>query len=720
MPGIWKYEYRSTRLYNLFCSLIIKGQMSVTDIIAIRAQLAKILSSPVFLNSPRMTRFLKFVVETTLEGNSARIKEYVIAIEVFEKSEAYDPQADSTVRSEASKLRARLLRYYETDGQQDAVVISIPKGSYVPAFDDRRNGDAIAQRGGGSSRIKVAAIVLAAVTTVAGIVWLARTSPSPAPRLIPLTSYPELEEQPSLSPDGSQVAFSWKGDIYVKQVGSEAVLQITKNPAVDSWPAWSPDATQIAFIRGNEVFVVSPLGGGERKVAESAGRVAWTTDGSALLVLEKTSALAQSIFQVTLAGGEKRRLTFPRDSTIGDLDMATSPDGRTIAFCRSLQTQGCELFVAPAAGGEAHRLTNDQRNIHGLAWTPDGREIIFASNRQSSFRLWRVRARPSAQPGAFETPRLVEAASDDARYPSISRTAKLAYQRSSISLVIRRAEIAGAEGSAAHRLSPSRPLIASTRREGAPAWSPDGRKIAFVSDRSGDFELWICDADGSNPLKLTTFGGSDVVNPRWSPDGQRLIFSALTGPGGNFEGYFINAKGGPAEPIPTLDRRSMAFPKFSHDGRWIYFIPGPQERAVEAWKIPAAGGEAVQITHDGAFFPEDSQDGKLLYYGKFGTNGLWSTPVRGGEERQVLNAIDGVNWAVTSKGIYYFKLPVAPNAPKLVKFYDFKSGASNQVGTVEPSADNCTGISVSPDGRWLLYSDVVNTTSDLMLVERFR
>src|SRR5262249_3763689 len=203
-----KSEDRCTRLYNLICSLIIKGQMPVTDIIAIRAQLAKILSSPVFVNSPRMTRFLRFVVETTLEGNGARIKEYVIALEVFEKSDAYDPQADSTVRTEASKLRARLLRYYETDGHQDPVVISIPKGSYVPAFDDRRNGDAIAPRADGVPRITLAAMVLAVAVIVAGgILWLSRTSPSPAPRLVPLTSYPGLEEQPSLSPDGSQVAF---------------------------------------------------------------------------------------------------------------------------------------------------------------------------------------------------------------------------------------------------------------------------------------------------------------------------------------------------------------------------------------------------------------------------------------------------------------------------------------------------------------------------------
>lgn len=92
-----------------------------------------------FANSPRMSRFLRFVVEETAEGRGERIKEYVIALEVFDKSDQYDPQADSTVRTEASKLRSRLSRYYETEGRDDPVTISIPRGTYVPLFKVERN-----------------------------------------------------------------------------------------------------------------------------------------------------------------------------------------------------------------------------------------------------------------------------------------------------------------------------------------------------------------------------------------------------------------------------------------------------------------------------------------------------------------------------------------------------------------------------------------------------
>jgi Tol biopolymer transport system component len=700
--------------------------MPVADVSAVRVQLGKILSSPVFVNSPRMSRFLRFVVETTLDGNGERIKEYVIAIEVFEKADDYDPQADSTVRTEASKLRSRLTRYYDTEGRDDLIAITIPKGSYVPQFEQRKNRTPLSSPVTSTTAtpkatvrwLRASAIVLAtALVVTAGLIWRSRSSPTLAPRLIPLTSYPELEEQPTLSPDGSQVAFRWKGDIYVKPVGAETVVQVTKDPAVDSWPAWSPDGSQIAFVRNGEVFLVSPLGGPERKVAESSGRVAWTPDGSAVLVLKKVPPFAQGVFRVTLATGQEQRLTFPGEPSAGDIAMAMSPDGGTLAICRSVLREGCDLFLMPANGGEARRLTNDLKGIIGFSWTPDGREVVFASNRAGRFHLWRVAARPVGS----TNPVLVQGASDDARNPTISRNSRLAYQQYRRNFDIRRTEIIGPEGTPKHHLGTSKPLIASTQLDATPSWSPDGKKIVFKSNRSGSEELWVCDADGSNPLKLTSFRGPNVIYPRWSPDGQRLIFSAVTGPGGNFESYLIDPKGGPPQRISAPRHRTMAHPVFSHDGRWIYFIPGAQDGPVEAFRMPADGGEAMQITQHEAFRPEESPDGKLLYYGKRNKDGLWSVPVSGGEERQVLDTISGMNWTVASEGIYYLATATGSRARNLVQFYSFKTGKSNQVGTVEGTLSvDYPGISISTDGRWLLHSYIADISSDLMMVDHFR
>jgi Tol biopolymer transport system component len=440
-----------------------------------------------------------------------------------------------------------------------------------------------------------------------------------------------------------------------------------------------------------------------------------------LLVLQKTSSFgAQSVFRVTLATGQSQRLTFPRDISRGDLDMAISPDGQTLAFCRAETIEGCDLFLIAAGGGDPRRLTNDLKGILGFAWTADGREIVFASNRRGPFQLWRVAARPANSAGSYPSPALVDGARDDARNPTISRNSRLAYQQYIRNFDIRRAEITGPEGTPKHHLGTSKPLIASTRLDASPSWSPDGKRIAFKSDRSGTQELWVSDADGSNPLQLTSFEGPSVIYPRWSPNGQRIIFGALTGPGRNFEGYLIDAKGGAPRRISASGHRTMAHPVFSHDGRWIYFIPGRNDGAVEAFRMAAEGGEAMQITRHGAVRPEESPDGKLLYYGKMATHGLWSVPVSGGEERQVLGSMTEMNWTVVQTGIYYFDFAVDPGARKLVKFYSFKTGKISQIGTVEATVSpDFAGISVSPDGRWLLYSSA-DISSDLMMVENFR
>jgi WD40-like Beta Propeller Repeat len=409
-------------------------------------------------------------------------------------------------------------------------------------------------------------------------------------------------------------------------------------------------------------------------------------------------------------------MTFPDDHTTGDLDMAVSPDGRRLAICTTLSGEGCDLYVKNLPDGEVHRLTDEHRVIQGLAWTPDSSEIVFSSNRRGTFRLWRINARPKNP----ADPVLLPGAGDDARYPSIAGN-QLVYERYTRNFDIARAEIAPSKGHAGSRLEPSQPLINSTGLDVAPAWSPDGRRIAFVSDRSGTREVWICDADGSNPRKLTSFGGPQIIYPRWSPDGARLVFSAVTGAGGNLEGYVIAAAGGKPERIQAAGRPTMAHPIFSHDGRTIYFIPGPKEGSVHAWKMPAGGGDALQVTTGDAFRPEESADGTMLYYGKFGVPGIWSTPTAGGQERQVLTSVSDRNWTVTPKGIYYFDRAAARSSRTPLMFHDFDSKKTVPAGAVDATiSEDFSSISVSPDGRWLLYSHIANVDSDLMLLSRLR
>src|SRR5262249_28430571 len=160
----------------------------------------------------------------------------------------------------------------------------------------------------------------AAVLTVAGfIIGLSfKRTVRYDPKLVPLTAYPGIEGPPSLSPDGNQVAFQRDGDIFVKQVDGEPPLQLTDTPVEESAPTWSPDGRRIAFIRGGSgIFLISPLGGGQKKIAETRApwqahmqKMAWTPDNKSLIVSELVSSVTSSLFLVSVETGKKKRITW--------------------------------------------------------------------------------------------------------------------------------------------------------------------------------------------------------------------------------------------------------------------------------------------------------------------------------------------------------------------------------------------------------------------------
>jgi Tol biopolymer transport system component len=565
---------------------------------------------------------------------------------------------------------------------------------------------------------------------LAGFVWLVvgRHSSAPGSTAIPLTTYPGVEGPPSLSPDGNQVAFERDGDIFVKQVDSEAVLQLTRTGEADEAPAWSPDGRRIAFSRGGAaIFVISPLGGGERKVADTRAplllkTLAWTPDGASLVVSEMTSSVGASLFVIAVDTGQKVRLTRPPEPSIGDGWPAVSPDGRSVAFARYSQDTSANIHVVPATGGEPRQITADKASIFGLAWTPDG-DVIFSSNRGGAFRLWRVSVNRSSEPALAP----VDGAGDDARFPSVSHAgsgapARLAYQRFTANLDIRRAEIAG-EGTSRHALRSSHPFIASTRSDDHPRYSPDGSKIAFVSGRSGTQEIWVCAGDASDPVRLTSMAGPIVIGPQWSPDGRRIAFFATTGRAGRYETYVTGAEDGRPSRLMRTEAELEALPVWSRDGRSVY-LTSTRSGTLQIWKVPLDGGQPAQITRGGGAEAAESPDGRLLYYTKVpeAGPGLWRVPSGGGEEVRVLEAVRFGYWAVARGGIYFVDFDVPADAPRPVKFFSVQSRDVAQVGTVENTVSwtNTPGFTVSPDGRWLLYSSLESSDADLMLVDRFR
>lgn len=373
------------------------------------------------------------------------------------------------------------------------------------------------------------------------------------------------------------------------------------------------------------------------------------------------------------------------------------------------------MNVIPVAGGDVRRLSVGDvwagGEIDGQTWTTDGDSIVasWSPSTWGSASLWRV-------PVSGGVPEQMTVGGDNAHQPSISRRgSRLAFVR--IFGDMDTWEI-GMSGSPPRGGSP-RKLISSSRLDIEAQLSPDGSKIAFSSDRSGNREIWICDRDGANALQLTRFGFSNGV-PRWSPDGRRIAFESDTGGGSDI--YVLDVAGGLPRRL-TTEASNDVQPSWSGDGRWIYF-PSNRSGGFQVWRVPADGGSAVQVTRNGGFLAFESPDGRLVYYAKAGAPGIWSVPVNGGEERMVhgLPASgywDG--WGVGRQGLYFVDVEAKPHpAIELLSLATRRVTRIAEVDTPPTESGRPAFLSISPDERSIFYSRSENLGSDIVMVEGFR
>jgi Tol biopolymer transport system component len=261
-------------------------------------------------------------------------------------------------------------------------------------------------------------------------------------------------------------------------------------------------------------------------------------------------------------------------------------------------------------------------------------------------------------------------------------------------------------------------LISSPRAQFGAQFSPDGRRIAFTSDRSGTCEIWVCKSDGSSPVQLTSFGGPQTGSPYWSPDGRWIVFDSQ--PGGKAGVFVVSAEGGEPRRV-TEGKWHDLDPSWSRDGKWIYFCSN-RSGDWELWKVPALGGQPVQLTQDGGFEAKESDDGKWLYYSKFLKQGIWKMPILGGTGTLVLNRQCERYWALTDHGICFIDLAAKPHPT--INVYSFDTQRVIRIGTVDKEPATYSGtvgaLSVSPDGQWVLYPQIDRLESHIMLVENFR
>lgn len=339
-----------------------------------------------------------------------------------------------------------------------------------------------------------------------------------------LTSDPGAEYRPRLSPDGTRVAFTafdpqtHSERLVMRSIEPSQRIVLTQgNGAVEGVPVWSPDGQHIAFERLGpnycEMFLVAGLGGPEQRIRTcqdaNSNYFDWTPDGRGLVSSERADGGKGDfeLFRFDLASGRKEALSYERAEDSQDLDARYSPDGRLLAFRRGLAPYS-DLFVMPAAGGRPRQVTRVSARIRGYAWTSDSRSLVYASDHSGVSALYAV----EVEDGHAQALGIAPAA-----YPDAGRSGEsVVYEITRTRERLKRLSLAPDDASA-------RLLGPSTGNDYGAVLSPDGRRVVFSSDRSGQRQAWLYDFDADAATQLTDAPSSPILSVRWSPNADRIL-----------------------------------------------------------------------------------------------------------------------------------------------------------------------------------------------------
>jgi Tol biopolymer transport system component/tRNA A-37 threonylcarbamoyl transferase component Bud32 len=519
-----------------------------------------------------------------------------------------------------------------------------------------------------------AAFVLLVAVTSAGVVVARRfaddAAPVPVGSLSRLTWEDGVESGPTLSADGNWLAYAHRGDIHLRRVGGSSAVNLTADSRVwDGEPAFSPDGRYIAFASRREggetiggIWIVEAAGGAARRVSSAGFNPAWSPDGSELLFNteyagpEAGVVRPSQLLAVNVATGTERVVT-QSDA----LTAAWSPGGHRIAVTRAFvpgkHPGQRDVWTMRPDGSDPVPVTDDLQIDRNPAWSPDGRYLYWARIDGEARTMWRARIDErsgrrldGAEPFALAAPVVarISFASDGRRlaYESLEQesnvwrvafdpvaerargepvnltTGSRFWEEADVAadgrlvLSLRRAgmQVGDSTGGALR-------IVAGSRADRSPRWSPDGSRIAFTSARDGGAQTWIVNADGTGARRLTRFGDTAVFFPAWSPDGRQLVVIAGIPQGGRT--YVVDAADRPGTKLKTLPlpvgEPALRFRpwSWSRDGRRLVsysqrggglvvysFDTGKWERLTNSGSYPRWLGDSRRLVY--------SDDGRLM------------------------------------------------------------------------------------------------------------
>jgi len=570
------------------------------------------------------------------------------------------------------------------------------------------------------------AVCLAGALTVTVLAVRAHRSSDAHSTTRPLTGTPGQFLQPSFSPDGKELAYTWRSStdthqsVYLQSISSEDRRLFADSNGDDYSPVWSPDGSEIAFLHASssdqplELIIARKDNPALRRrvaaicpandIFRTSPTLSWSPDGDTLVTTDCPAGNASpAITLISIKTGQKLSITHPPSRTWDD-QAVFSPDGRQIAFRRSRGDASDEIYVLPSPGGQERELTFRSSPVDGLTWSRDGKRIVFSSGQATSLgSIWSLNL-AGGDPVVITTP-LTHTSS-----PAIAPAGhRMAYVNSPMNVSVWRLS------TGVHH--DAEPFISSNFFDASAVYSPDGKYVAFRSDRSGTNEIWICRSDGTEPRSITHFNGPMTGSPRWSPDGRSVAFDSRVG--GHADVYVVHVDGG--EPVRITDsgktNSDNVVPSWSHDGEAIYFSSN-RTGSWQIWRHTLDNGADFQVTTHGGFNGMETADGRsLIYVANLERTEIRQLTLQGlGKDLPLASLGPGLwhAWTISRDDLFFLK-PSSASSIATLFHLDLKSDRLQSIGQVSQVVNDT--LSASPDGRSILFARRTNADTSVMILD---
>ena len=500
-----------------------------------------------------------------------------------------------------SRAVAELRRHLGDDARNPRFIETVPKRGYRLLARVTPMEDSALEDKQKLSNRRIGVLIAAGGLLIVTVLFLAWSRPEPStnPSLMAtaalLTADPAMKYQPQLSPDGSLLAYLERRDQRMA-----LILLPTDQPTekhqldyvTSVWsPVFAPDSKELAVALLNDsgchVHRWSVSGGEPEPLApcvtpNESAILDWSADGQFLAYVDRDPATGSgAIWQLSLADGSGVKLTSPPDGYSFDTRPRYSPDGNWLSFSRGTRAAR-EIWVLNLKKfraknqpvPEPRQLSFDHQFTISHQWMDDSQTIILDSERSGYRALWSLDL-----DGEWKL-----LGARDAEAPSLAGN-HLAFQVSQFESNVWSVDLATGEPA-------DQPLLASNKYDSNPAVSPDGKMIAFTSNRTGRGSLWVAAVDGSDERLVYEPETGRVVAPAWSPDGRHLLATQYQTGGQHL--VRLTLQNGEITTIPTAGNRPYAG-AYSADGAWLYYIAMGGIEGNRLWRQPSDGNAAGEI-----------------------------------------------------------------------------------------------------------------------------